>query len=153
MADEREDSGSLDILLYVWFAAQNLEFYERNLRGCGWAPSWHDTHTIFAPWSDLAPCFTYKKNRTRKSLLFRELSRFKTFQFHWEFFNSIVSMYRCERGSVSMLVCHLFVVRLPERSAVGRQAFCVVSDEASANFEPSSQSHFLLDCREQAILV
>ena len=42
-------SDSLDTLLYVWFAAQNLEFYEWKLRDHGWALSCHRTHTIFAP--------------------------------------------------------------------------------------------------------
>ena len=67
-------------------------------------------------------------------------------QFHW-------SMYPNERGSVSTVVCHVFVVRVPERSAVCSQALCVVSGEASANFERPSQSHFSLDSRQQAILV
>ena len=62
-------------------------------------------------------------------------------------------MYRYERGSVSTVVCHLFVVRVPERSAVCSQALWVVSGEALANFERPSRSHFFFDSRQQAILV
>ena len=58
-----------------------------------------------------------------------------------------------ERGSVSTVVCHLFVVRVLERSAMCSQALCVVSGEASANFERLSRSHCSLDSRQQAILV
>ena len=54
---------------------------------------------------------------------------------------------------MSTVVCHLFVVRAPERSAVCSQALCVVSVEVSANFERPSQSHFSLDSRQPAILV
>ena len=36
-------------------------------------------------------------------------------------------MYPYERGSVSTMVCHLFVVRVPERSAVCSQALGAVS--------------------------
>ena len=68
-------------------------------------------------------------------------------------YNSIGSMYPYERGSVSTVVCHLFVVRVLERSAVCSQGLCVVSGEASANFERPSRSHFSLDSRQQAILV
>ena len=57
------------------------------------------------------------------------------------------SMYSYERGSVSTVVCHLFVVRVPERSAVCSQALCAVSGEASANFEQPSRDHFSLDSR------
>ena len=57
-----------------------------------------------------------------------------------------------ERGSVSTVVCHLFVVRVPKRSAVCSQALCVVSGEASANFEQPSRSHFSDSC-QQTILV
>ena len=49
--------------------------------------------------------------------------------------------------------CHLFVVRVPERSAVCSQALCAVSGEASANFERPSRSHFSFDSRQQAIVV
>ena len=48
---------------------------------------------------------------------------------------------------MSTVVCHLFVVRVLERSAVCSQALCVVSGEASANFERPSQGHFSLDSR------
>ena len=98
----------------------------------------------------LALCMR-KKNLEKPFL--HELEPFQKFtiplenlQFHW-------SMYPYERGSVSTVVCHLFVVRVPKRSAVCSQALCVVSGEASANFERPSQSHFSLDSREQAILV
>ena len=82
-------------------------------------------------WRDLV--LHVRKNRKRRSLLYRELYPFQKFaiplenlKFHW-------SMYPYERGSVSTVVCHLFVVRVPERSAVCSQALCVVSLEASAN--------------------
>ena len=52
-------------------------------------------------------------------------------------------MYPYERGSVTTVVCHLFVVRVPERSAVCSQALCVVSAEASANFERPFTELFL----------
>ena len=93
------------------------------------------------------------KNRKRRSLLYREWYPFQKFaiplenlQFHW-------SMYPYERGSVSTVVCHLFVVRVPERSAVCSQALCAVSGEASANFERPSRSNFSFDSRQQAIVV
>ena len=54
---------------------------------------------------------------------------------------------------MSIVVCHLFVVRLPNRSAVCRQALCVVSGEASANFERPSRNNFFLDSRQQVFLV
>ena len=146
-------SDSLDTILYVPFAIQNLKFYGWKLRDRRWALSWHRTHTIFAPWSDVAPCFTSKQTERKEVFSFVSYSRFKTFQFHWEIFISIVSVYPYERGSVSTVVCHLFVVRLPERSAVRRQAFCVVSGEASANSERPSRSHFLFEFRQQAALV
>ena len=71
--------------------------------------------------------------------------------FHWRIYNSIGSMYSYERGSVSTVVCHLFVVQVPERSAVCSQALCVVSGEA--NFERPSRSYFFLESRQQAIVV
>ena len=79
-------------------------------------------------WRDLV--LHVRKNRKRRSLLYRELYPFQKFaiplenlQFHW-------SMYPYERGSVSTVVCHLFVVQVPERSAVCSQALCAVSGEA-----------------------
>ena len=45
------------------------------------------------------------------------------------------------------VVCHLFVVRVPERSTVCSQALGVVSGKGSANFERPSRSHFSLDSR------
>ena len=93
------------------------------------------------------------EKKTSKSLSLPELERFKNLQFHWRIYNSIGSMYPYERGSVSTVVCHLIVVRVPERSAVCSQALCVVSGEASANFEWPSRSHFILDSRQQANLV
>ena len=51
----------------------NLEFYEWKLGDRGWALSWHRTHTLLALWPDVTSCFTYEKNRTRRSLFFREL--------------------------------------------------------------------------------
>ena len=94
-----------------------------------------------------------KKKPVEKPFPSVSYSRFKTLQFHWEIYNSIVSMYPYERGWVSMVVCHLFVVRVPERSAVCSQDLCVVSGEASANFERPSRSHFSLDSRQLAMLV
>ena len=58
-----------------------------------------------------------------------------------------------ERGWESTVVCHLFLVRVSERSAVCSQALCVVSGEASADFKRLSRSHFSLDSHKQAILV
>ena len=58
-------------------------------------------------------------------------------------YNSIGSMYPYERGSVSTVVCHLFVARVLERSAVCSQALCVVSGEASANFRTTVTESFL----------
>ena len=98
-------------------------------------------------------CFTYENTEREGVSSFVSYSRFQTFQFHWEIFNSIVSMYPYERGSVSTVVCHLFVVRVTERSAVCSQALCKVSREASDNFERPSRSHFFFDSRQQAILV
>ena len=46
---------------------------------------------------------------------------------------------------MSTVVCHLFVVRVLERSAVYSQALCVVSDEASANFSPTSHPRLAND--------
>ena len=99
-------------------------------------------------WRDLV--LHVRKNRKRRSLVYRELYPFQKFaiplenlQFHW-------SMYPYERGSVSTVVCHLFVVRVPERSAVCSQA---VSGETSANFERPSRSNCSSDSRQQAIVV
>ena len=140
-------SDSLDTLLYVRFAIQNLEFYEKKLGDRGWALSWHRTNTLLALWPDVTSCFTYEKTERKEVFPFVSYSRFKNLQFHWEICNSIVSMYPYERGSVSTVVCHLFVVRVPERSAVCSQAVCVVSGEASANFKQPSRSHFFFDSR------
>ena len=84
------------------------------------------------------------RKKMSKSLFLPELEPFQKFtiplenlQFHW-------SMYPYERGLVSNVVCHLFVVQVPERSAVCSQALWVVSGEASANFErPSRTESFL----------
>ena len=54
---------------------------------------------------------------------------------------------------MSPVICHLLVVRAPERSAVYSQALCKVSPEASANFERPSRSHLFFDSRQQAVLV
>ena len=99
----------------------------------------------------LALCM--RKKKRQKAFPSLSLSPFKNLQFHWRIYNSIGSMYPYERGSVSTVVCHLFVVRVPERSAVCSQALCVVSGEASANFERPSRSHFFLHSRQQAIVV
>ena len=79
--------------------------------------------------------------------------RFKTVHFHCEIINSIVSMYLYERDSVSTVVCHLFVVRMPERSTVCSQALCVVSGEAQANLNDLHGCHFFFSSRQQAIIV
>ena len=89
----------------------------------------------------------YEKKKRRKAFPSLSESRFKNLQFHWRIYNSIGSMYPYERGSVSTVVCHLFVVRVPERSAACSQALCVVSGEASANFEQLSRDHISLDSR------
>ena len=90
----------------------------------------------------LALCMRKKKN-VEKAFFLPELEPFQKFtiplenlQFHW-------STYPYERGSVSTVVCHHFVVRVPERSAVCSQALCVVSGEALANFERASMESFL----------
>ena len=57
------------------------------------------------------------------------------------------------RGVQWALVCHLFVVRVPEWSVLCSQALCVVSSEASAKFGRPSRNHFSLYSRQQAILV
>ena len=64
-----------------------------------------------------------------------------------------LTLWPYERGSVSTVVCHLFVVRVLKRSAVCSKAFCVVSGEVSVNFERPSRSHFSLDSRQKVILV
>ena len=53
---------------------------------------------------------------------------------------------------MSTVVCHLFVVRIPERSAVCSQALCAVSGEPSANSERPSWNDFSLDSRQQEML-
>ena len=127
-------SDSLDTLLYVWFAGQNLEFYEWKLRGCGWAFSWRRTYTIFAPWPHVAPCFTYKKKQNAKKSSLSWVTAVSKLS------NSIEkSMYPYERGSVSTVVCHLFVVGLPERSA----SLCVVSGERRLI---SNDRHGVISC-------
>ena len=77
----------------------------------------------------LALCM--RKKKRRKAFPSPSYSSFKNLQFHWRIYNSIGSMCPYERGSVSTVVCHLFVVRVVERSAVCSQALCVVSSEAS----------------------
>ena len=67
-----------------------------------------------APWGHIMP-HVRKKTEREEVIFFVSYSRFKTFLFHWEIFYSIVSMYPYERGSVSTVVFHLFVVRVPER--------------------------------------
>ena len=146
-------SDSLDTLLYVRFAIQNLEFYEWKIGDHGWALSWHRTHTHFALWPDVTSCFTYEKTESEEVFSIVSYIRFKNLQFHWEICSSIVSMCPYERGSVSTVVCHLFVVRITERSAVSSQDLCPISGEASANFERPSRSHFSLDSPQQAIVV
>ena len=115
----------------------------------------------------LALCMRKKKKSKSLSLPELDLELFQKFTiplenlpFHWKYvwsfakpYLSIGSMYPYERGSVSTVVCHLFVVRVLERSVVCSQALCLVSGEASANFERPSRSHFSLDSRQQAILV
>ena len=132
---------------------QNRVFYEWKQKNLGWAPSRDPTTMILAIWLSATPCSMYEEKKTSKSLFLPELGPFQKFtiplenlQIHW-------SMYPYERGSVSTVVCHLFVVRVPERSAVCSQAHCVVSGEASANFERPARSHLSLDSRQQATLV
>ena len=102
-------------------------------------------------WRDLV--LHVRKNRKRRSLLYRELYPFQKFaiplgnlQFHW-------SMYPYERGSVSTVVVtsswseclsdQRFAAKLCARWAGG----------VSANFERPSRSHFSFDSRQQAIVV
>ena len=93
------------------------------------------------------------EKKTSKSRSHPELEPFQKFtiplenlQFHWKY----VSLW--EGFSEH---CGLSPLRGPsaERSAVCSQPLCVVSGEASANFERPSRSHFSLDSRQQAILV
>ena len=80
---------SLDTLLYVRFAIQNLEFYEWKLGDHGWALSWHRTHTLFALWPDVTSCFTYEKTESEEVFSIVSYIRFKNLQFHWRIYNSI----------------------------------------------------------------
>ena len=82
-------SDSLDTLLYVRFAIQNLEFYEWKLGDHGWALSWHRTHTLFALWPDVTSCFTYEKTESEEVFSIVSYIRFKNLQFHWRIYNSI----------------------------------------------------------------
>ena len=93
------------------------------------------------------------EKKTSKRLSHPELEPFQKFtiplenlQFHWMY----VSLW--EGFSEH---CGLSPLRGPsaERSAVCSQALCVVSGEASANFERPSRSHFSFDSHQQAILV
>ena len=86
---KRRHSDSLDTLLYVRFAIQNLEFYEWKLGDHGWALSWHRTHTLFALWPDVTSCFTYKKTESEEVFSIVSYIRFKNLQFHWRIYNSI----------------------------------------------------------------
>ena len=83
-------SDSLDTLLYVRFAIQNLEFYEWKWGDRGWALSWHRTHTLLALWPDVTSSFTYEKTEREQVFSFVSYSRFKNLQFHGEICNSIV---------------------------------------------------------------
>ena len=82
-------SDSLDTLLYVRFAIQNLEFYEWKLGDHGWALSWHRTHTLFSLWPDVTSCFTYEKTEREEVFSIVSYIRFKNLQFHWRIYNSI----------------------------------------------------------------
>ena len=82
-------SDSLDTLLYVRFAIQNLEFYEWKLGDHGWALSWHRTHTLFALWPDVTSFFTYEKTESEEVFSIVSYIRFKNLQFHWGSYNSI----------------------------------------------------------------
>ena len=82
-------SDSLDTLLYVRFAIQNLEFSEWKLGDHGWALSWHRTHTLFALWPDVTSCFTYEKTESEEVFSIVSYIRFKNLQFHWRIYNSI----------------------------------------------------------------
>ena len=82
-------SDSLDTILYVRFAIQNLEFYEWKLGDHGWALSWHRTHTLFAVWPDVTSCFTYEKTESEEVFSIVSYIRFKNLQFHWRIYNSI----------------------------------------------------------------
>ena len=73
----RTQCDSLDTLLYVRFAFQNLEFYEWKLGDRQWALTWHRTHTLLALW----PGFTYEKTEREEVFSFMSYSLFKNLQF------------------------------------------------------------------------
>ena len=146
-------SDSLDTFLYARFdhSEPRVLWMETKKSWIGTFPWSHDHDSCTMAFGN--PLLYVWEKKKSKSLFLPELEPFQKFtiplenlQFHW-------SMYPYERGSVSTVVCHLFVVRVPERSAVCSQALCVVSGEGSANFQRPSRSHFSLESRQQTILV
>ena len=146
-------SDSLNTLLYVRFAIQNLEFYEWKLGDHGWTLPWHRTHTHFALWPDVTSCFTYEKNRKRRSLVLRELDPFQNFaiplrnlQFHCKY----VSLW--EGFSEH---CGLSPLRGPTAWAIsGMQPSSVRGGRWSVGeFRTSVTESFSLDFRQQATVV
>ena len=129
----------------------NLQFYEWKWADRGRVLSWHRPPTLFALWSDVHPFFTHEKTELEKAFSFVSFSRFQTFQFHWGIFNSIVCILMSGVQWALWFVTSLWSDCLSEQWC--RQALCVVSGEASANFERPSRSNFFLDFRRQAMLV
>ena len=125
------------------FAIQNLEFYEWKFGDHGWALSWHRTHTLFALWPDVTSCLTYEKTESEEVFSIVSYIRSKICNSIGEFTIPLeyVSLWE---GFSEHCGCHLFVVRVPERSAVCSQALCAVSGEASATkFRTSVTESFL----------
>ena len=163
-------SDSLDTLLYarfdhcaVWPLYARFDHSEPRVLWMETKKSWIGTF----PWSHnhdsctmafSNPLLYVWEKKTSKSLFLPELEPFQKFtiplenlQFHW-------SMYPYERGSVSTVVCHLFVVRVPERSARCAAKLCawwaakrrLISNDRHGVISLWILGHFSL---EQAILV
>ena len=140
-------SDSLDTLLYVQFAIQNLEFYDWKLGDHGWALSWHRTYTLFALWPDVTWCFTYEKTESEEVFSSVSYIRLKTFQFHWEIYISIVCILMRRVQWALWFVASLW------SDCLSNQRFAAKLSARWAAKRRSSRSHFSLDSRQQAIVV
>ena len=149
----KKHSDSLDTLLYARFdhSEPRVLWMETKKSWMGTFPWSHDHDSWSMAFGN--PLLYVWEKKTSKCLSLPELEPFQQFTIPLENLQFHCSMYPYERGWVSTVVCHLFVVRVPERSVVSSQTLCVVSGEASANFERPSRSHFFLDSQQQAILV
>ena len=116
------------------FTIRGRVFYEWKQKNLWWAPSRDPTTTILAPWLSATPCCLYEKKNVEKPFppWVRAVSKI---------YNSIGSMYPYERGSVSTVVCHLFVVRVrnDQRCAAKLSAWWAANRRLISNSAPAKK--------------